>query len=65
MGDIYVQVNPQDIDLLTKFIEAYENLGIVSTIDQKLGKVIIRGTTDTRADLLEILKHLPFGVNLL
>ena len=62
MGDIYVQVNPQYIDLLTKFIEAYEHLGIVSTLDQNLGKVIIRGTIDTRSELIEILNNMPFEI---
>lgn len=65
MGDIYVQVNPQYIDLLTKFIEAYEHLGIVSTLDQNLGKVIIRGTIDTRSGLIEILNNMPFEITLL
>lgn len=65
MGDIYVQISPSDIDLLTKFIEAYENLGIVSTVDRNLGKVIIRGTADTRPELMEILNNLPFAINFL
>ncbi len=65
MGDIYVQISPSDIDLLTKFIEAYENLGIVSTVDRNLGKVIIRGTVDTRPELMEILNNLPFAINFL
>lgn len=65
MGDIYVQVNPQYIDLLTKFIEAYEHLGIVSTLDQNLGKVIIRGTIDTRSELIAILNNMPFEITLL
>lgn len=65
MGNIYVQVKPQNIDLLTKFIEAYENLGIVSTTDRKLGKVVIRGTVDTRKELMEILNNLPFEITFL
>ncbi|HZJ84590.1 MAG TPA: DUF4911 domain-containing protein [Syntrophomonadaceae bacterium] len=55
-----MQINPVNIDLLTKFIEAYDNLGIVSTIDQSAGTVVIRGTVDTLTELDNILDYLPF-----
>ena len=46
--------------MLTKIIEAYDNLGIVSTLNRDQGLVIIRGTEDTYPELQQILKHLPF-----
>lgn len=61
-GDIYVKIAPQNIDMLTKYIEAYDNLGIVSTIDRSCGLVVIRGTVDTYPELIDILKNLPFEV---
>ncbi|NLB89074.1 MAG: DUF4911 domain-containing protein [Syntrophomonadaceae bacterium] len=61
-GEIYVKINPQNIDILTKFIEAYDNLGIVSTVDRSCGLVVIRGTVDTYPELMDILKNLPFEV---
>lgn len=61
-GEIYVKVSPANIDLLTKLIEGYDNLGIVSTIDRTKGIVIIRGTVDTYPELDEVLKHLPFEI---
>lgn len=61
-GNIYIKINPQNIDILTKFIEAYDNLGIVSTIDRSSGLVVIRGTADTYPELMDILNHLPFEV---
>ncbi len=50
--------------MLTKVIEAYDNLGIVSTLDQAKGKVIIRVTPDTWAEMMEILHNLPFFISI-
>ncbi len=63
--EIYARVAVKDIDLLTKIIEAYEHLGIVSTISQKEGTVVIRGTADTRPELIDILNTLPFPVEII
>jgi hypothetical protein len=49
--------------MLTKVVEAYDNLGIVSTLDQASGMVIIRVTQDTWAEMLEILHNLPFFIS--
>ena len=59
-SEITARVNPENIDMLTKIIEAYDNLGIVSTLNRNQGLVIIRGTEDTYPELEEILGHLPF-----
>lgn len=53
---------PQRIDFLTKIIEAYDHLGIVSTIDPKAGLVIIRGTEDSISEIREIVANLPFSL---
>lgn len=63
-SEILAKLNPENIDMLTKLIEAYDNLGIVSTIDREQGLVIIRGTEDTYPELQEILKHLPFQIEI-
>lgn len=63
--DLMVQVAPRDIDMLTKIIEAYEHLGVVSTVDRASGLVRIRGTEDTIPELLAILKHVAFTVEIL
>lgn len=57
---ILVQTHPSHIDLLTKIVEAYDHLGIVSTVDRQQGLVVVRGTADTCPDLLQILSNLPF-----
>ncbi len=51
--------------MLTKLIEAYDNLGIVSTVNQAEGKVVIRVTSDTWAEMISILNHLPFLVDVI
>jgi len=62
--EIFAQVDPKNIDLLSKIIEAYDNLGIVSTLDQYKGEVIIRVTPDTYGEVKDILQNLPFAVRL-
>ncbi len=64
-SNIMAQVHPADIDLLTRLIEAFDHLGIVSTLDRSEGLVVIRGTEDTVADLAEILNNLPFPLTIL
>lgn len=59
---IYLQTDPVHIDLLAKIIEAYEHLGVVTTVDRHQGLVVVRGTEHTRPDLLQILANLPFPV---
>lgn len=62
--EIYAQVSPDRIDMLTKLVEAYDHLGVVSTLDQNMGTVVIRVTTDTWQEMLEILAHLPFPIRI-
>jgi len=45
--------------------EAYDHLGVVSTIESGSGLVIIRGTEDTIPEIREILDNLPFPVEVL
>lgn len=63
--DIYARVEPANIDMLSKIIEAYEHLGIVSTLDRRQGLVVIRCTADTVEDMQGILTFLPFTINLI
>jgi hypothetical protein len=60
--EIYAVINPNYIDMLTRLIEAYDNLGIVSTLDQITGKVVIRVTPDTWSEVMDILNNLPFTI---
>ncbi len=62
-NQIFAIVAPERIDMLTKLIEAYDHLGIVSTLDRSLGLVIIRATEDTFNELEEILAEMPFAID--
>jgi len=62
-NEIIARIAPDRIDMLTKLVEAYDNLGIVSTLDQSAGMVIVRVTPDTREEMMEILLNLPFEIS--
>ncbi|MBZ4652834.1 MAG: peptidase family protein [Peptococcaceae bacterium] len=57
---ICLKIPKKEITYLTKIMEGYDNLGVVSTIDPKEGLVMIHITPDTRDTVREILHHLPF-----
>ncbi|HWQ76038.1 MAG TPA: DUF4911 domain-containing protein [Syntrophomonas sp.] len=61
---IYVRLQPAKIDMLTKLVEAYDHLGVVSTLDQSEGLVVIRSTADCMPELEEILRSLPFSIEI-
>lgn len=63
-NEIYAIVSPDCIDMLTRLVEGYDNLGTVSTLDQTAGKVVIRVTPDTWADMMDILQKLPFRIDI-
>jgi hypothetical protein len=63
-SQIYARLHPGKIDMLTKLIEAYDHLGIVSTLDQTKGLVVIRSTEDSMPELEEILHNMPFPIEL-
>ncbi len=64
-SNIYARVAVPDIDRLTKIIEAYDHLGIVSTLNRQEGMVVVRGTLNTRPELLQILANLPFPLEII
>jgi len=63
-GMVYGRVDPEKIDMLSKIIEAYGHLGIVSTLDGKTGAVMVRATPDTIEVVLDILNNLPFPIQI-
>ncbi len=65
MDSIKLEVDPGHIDLLTRLIEAWGHLGVVSTLDRRQGLVIIRATEDTVPEITKILAALPFPIQLL
>lgn len=62
---LYAIVTPDKIDILTKFIEAYDHIAVVSTLDRTQGLVIMRATADSFPELEDILANLPFPIEVL
>lgn len=60
MNKLFLRIPKKDITLLTKIIESYDNLGVVSTVDPAAGLVIIHLTPDTRETILAIVSELSF-----
>ncbi|MGI5911938.1 MAG: DUF4911 domain-containing protein [Syntrophomonadaceae bacterium] len=63
-SEIRAQTKPEYIDMLTRIIEAYDHLGVVSTTNCQKGLVVIHATEDTCPELEEILHHLPFEIKI-
>lgn len=63
--EIIIKVAPRDINYVNRIMEGYEYLGVVSTLDPKESKLIIRVTPDTYKEAEFILKHLPIPIEFL
>lgn len=62
--NIYVRVEPRDVNYINRIMEGYEHLGLVSTLNSKEGLLVIRVTPDTYQDVLAIITNLPICVEL-
>lgn len=56
---IYVKIPRKEITFLTKIIEGYDNLGVVTTLDAQQGLVMVQVTPDTILAVKEILRKIP------
>lgn len=57
--NIFLRVEPRDIDVINKIMEGYDGLGIVSTLNRREGLIVIRVTPDTREDVRGIIESFP------
>ncbi len=64
-GIVYAKVQKAEIADVTRIMEGYEHLALVSTINASDGIIKLLGTPDTVADVLLILNNLPFAVEIL
>ena len=62
---LFARIKSKDIAFLTKIMEAYENLALVTTLDAAEGLLVIHVTPDTKEAVKEILENLPIEVNML
>lgn len=64
-GIVYAKVQKAEIADVTRIMEGYEHLALVTTINANDGIIKLLGTPDTVADVLLILNNLPFTVEIL
>ena len=64
-GIVYARVLKAQIAEITRIMEGYEHIALVSTINPKEGIIKLFGTPDTADDIMLILANLPFEVEIL
>jgi hypothetical protein len=58
MSPIFLRISPNDIVYLKAILESYDELGVLRTLDQKTGDVVILSLPGLRADLEGLLASL-------
>ena len=62
---VYFQIEPSQMTYVTRIIEGYGYLGVVTALNGVLGTGFVRTTPDTAPITREILSQMPFGVKIL
>lgn len=63
--DLYIQIQPQDINYVNRIMEGYEYLGMVTTLDRRSGILRIRCTSDTKPEAASVLENLSISLRFL
>jgi hypothetical protein len=61
---IRARVTRADIQLLVKYVESMGHLGLVTTVDQQAGEVLIQTTRSLESELRELLAALPLRLEI-
>ena len=56
---VYIEIPPEAVNYISRVIEGYEYLGILTTLDPKRATCQINSTADTRDIVIDVLTHLP------
>lgn len=62
---VYFCIPPKEMTFVTRIIEGYEYLGVVTALDGKAGIGFVRTTADTAAMTRDVLLTMPFPVTIL
>lgn len=62
---VYFRINSHDMTYVTRILEGFEYVGVVTALDGKKGIGFVRTTPDTAPMAVDILGHLPFSVDIL
>ena len=60
--DIYLRVQPSQINYINRIMEGYEYLGVVTTLSKTEGILVIRVTPDTVTEVRYILANLSLDI---
>ncbi len=66
MGDseVYFQTERSYITYVVRILEGYEYLGVMTTVDPRLGIARVRATEDTKADVCAVLQSLAIPLQI-
>lgn len=59
-----IKINVQEINILQKYLEGYENLTFVIPSDPKNGLLLLHTTFELAEELLHVLEKLPLKIEL-
>ena len=63
-GEVYFQTERRYITYVVRILEGYEYLGVVTTVDPRLGIARVRATEDTKADVCAVLQSLAIPLQI-
>lgn len=58
LEQLYLLIRPDKFHILKFIIEAYDNLGIISSQDRKKGLVLLRYNSECSFEIMEVLASL-------
>lgn len=61
-SEIRIKIEPKNITYVSRIMEGYEYLGVVTTIDRTEGVLLIRSTPDMCSEAQAVLRSLPIRV---
>ena len=62
---VYFQIEPSNMTYVTRIMEGFEYVGVVTALDGKKGTGYVRTTADTAPMATDILLQLPFPTKVL
>lgn len=63
--EVYFQVDPHKMTYITRILEGYEYLGVITTVDAAKGIARVRSVADTKEVVKTVLLSLPLSVKLI
>lgn len=62
---VYIEISPHDVNYVTRILEGYEYIGVLTTIDPARALCCIHSTFDTQPIVRDVLQSLDVPVRIL